>query len=398
MNLLTDKYYEGVVVSDEVDPYHAGAVRVRIIGITDDLKPNQQPWAIPSIQNHSGVPTKGTVLEISFDEGDINKPKYFNFSTEKSYLPAAYVQNYPHVTVVNLGGDFFKMFHDRNSKNTLITHPSNSVIAWDNFGTVIHDSDNGYENSGQGAKEQTGQKIHPVLTEGTIDIFCCTPVGFGDAHQGSEYLKVTHISKSTVDLINGIAGSSEGDTDEDPLTPTGVDTSILNPLLDSNGNVSTEVTFIKTSSFIEAKAKRKPTHILIATSGTDDFIDISKNILDKNNQISSHYVIGKEATASASDSEGNPDINRSNGFIQFIDIKNDSYLGSKIPSPKEPNLFPSVKANKNAISIILIGTVAGEILRTTYQQKTINIILEHVKKTYNLKSSDLIVTDIGMMS
>ena len=70
MTKLNDKYYEGIVATDEVDPNHAGAVRIKISGVTDGLKKKELPWAIPSVVNLASVPTKGTLLEISFDEGD----------------------------------------------------------------------------------------------------------------------------------------------------------------------------------------------------------------------------------------------------------------------------------------------------------------------------------------
>ena len=64
MTKLNDKYYDGIVVSDEVDPNHAGAVRTKIFGVTDELDDKDQPFAVPAVVNFSAVPTKGIPATI----------------------------------------------------------------------------------------------------------------------------------------------------------------------------------------------------------------------------------------------------------------------------------------------------------------------------------------------
>ena len=100
MGKLTDGYYDAIVISEDIDPKHAGAVRVKIYGVTDDLEKQHQPFAIPSAKSLMAVPTKGTLLRLEFDEGDVNKPKYFDFSAEKDYIPETYAADYPNIAVV----------------------------------------------------------------------------------------------------------------------------------------------------------------------------------------------------------------------------------------------------------------------------------------------------------
>lgn len=393
MTVLDDKYYEGIVVSDEVDPNHAGAVKTRIVGVTDEIPDELLPWSIPAVVNFSAVPTKGSILEIVFDEGDVNKPKYFNATAEKNYLPDLYNSGYPNIAVANLGGDLFMMYHDRQNRGTQITHPSNSDIQWNAFGTIQHNSDNGYENAG-GFKQRKGTKNLPVLTEGTIDPFTCTPVGHGVigntvVRQGSEYLQVTHVSKAKVDEINGIAQLPET-TEANSLEESGIDEPITKPLLDSNGDQVGQATFFLSPSAIELGNDRKPTHVAIASSGNNDFVKTSKLFLNKNNQACAHYLIGTANTPPSSDSQGT-DADPSTGFSQFVELKNDSTTGNNKLSP----INPFNKANKNAITIMLIGTSPAEANRTSFQNEMVELIINHVKQNFSLKSSDIVVKELG---
>src|SRR5574343_125381 len=146
MTLLKEPYYEAVVITDEIDPNHAGAVRVSVLGITDKWENQYQPFVVPAINGMQAVPTKGTLLYVSFDEGDINMGRYFFVAQDKNYLPAEYVSEYPNVAVTNLGDDTFILTHNRKTNISVITHPSDSSVTWDAFGAVTHDSDKGYTN------------------------------------------------------------------------------------------------------------------------------------------------------------------------------------------------------------------------------------------------------------
>jgi hypothetical protein len=195
-------------------------------------------------------------------------------------------------------------------------------------------------------------------------------------------------------MINGQSNANVN-TDDSEFESTGTDESIVNSLLDGNGNKTMDVTFIKSPSFIEISSSRTPTHILIGASGNDEFVKTSKMFLDKNSKMSAHYLIGTTGDEPSNDSTPLENENKSTGFAQFVDIKNDTFLGSNSPSPKNPALFPSVKANKNAITIMLIGKDLSN--KTTFQKSTFDAIKENIKYTYKIKDEDLIVKDVNAL-
>lgn len=375
-----DKYYDAVVINDDVDPNHAGAVRVNVLGVTDGLEVEQLPFAVPSVSNIQAVPTKGTYLRISFDEGDVNKPKYLQVSPEKSQLPADYKDNYPNVSVANLGGDFFIMTHDRGERNTIITHPSASKLQWDEKGRLTHDSDKGYNNAGRGAYKGRGNKIQSVLTEGTIDVFCCTPVGNnldnGGAFQGSEYFFVTHISKSTVNAINGVL-DSDFNTQVESSRETGTEEETKKELVDANNIVVRNVEFVETTSVVSRNGNKTVKKIVIDYTGQNDFPAMGEKILDATNNISAHYLVGQSDGASVIEGQNLPADRKSGsdlikGFIQFAELENDCYVGSNFP-PLGP------KDNEDTISIMLVSDGTNF---TDFQYEMINMIIQNARTVF----------------
>lgn len=388
---LNDKYYDAIVVSDEIDPNHAGAVRAKILGVTDDLEPDFQPFVLPIVDRMQAVPTKGTYMIVIFEDGDINKGRYFHTSPEKNYLPDEYVSDYPNVAVCNLGGDFFHLVHNRRTKTTEITHPSNSKVSWVANGAIIHDSDKGYANSGYGAINTQGAKIHSVLTEATIDPFTCTPVGNnianGGAYQGSEYLFVTHMAKATADSINGTGVDDfQTDADKSPAKEVGGAELETKAIYDVDGNAVDKVPFYPIESFIEVDNK-EARYILIVNSGNNDFIETSAKMVDPSNDLSVHYLIGRRGDTPPIDSSRDAtEDEKSSGFIQFVDIKQDVHYASdrvmqnKIDSP----------ANTGAVIVMLVGTGSGY---TDYQYDMINKIIQHVRYTFSDTSINIAVPD-----
>lgn len=390
MNRLTDPYYDAIVISDEVDPNHGGAVRIKVFGVTEDLDDKDQPFAIPSVNSQQAVPTKGTLLRVTFEEGDINQPKYIQTSPEKTYLPEEFTADYPNVAVSNLGDDFFIMTHNRRTKDTNITHPSESVITWDAFGTITHDSDKGYKNAGYGASSNRGQKIHPVLTEATIDVFCCTPVGNntgnGGANQGSEYLKVTHISNSTVERING-GSNSDFSTSSNPVIDDGENEEATRDINDINGALVRTVEFVPTKSIVERNSpdvKDDIKGIIIGITGSNNFIDIANRIKDETNNFSAHYLIGRQAGSPPIDSARTAtDEEKARGFLQFVELNNDATYGSE--SALSLKSYPT-RANTDTVSILLVSD--GKSF-TEFQYTTLNQVIDHVKSTFDDKSVEI---------
>jgi hypothetical protein len=380
MNKWGDKYYDAVVINDDIDPNHAGAVRVNVLGVTDGLEVEQLPFATPSVNSIQAVPTKGTYLRISFDEGDVNKPKYLQVSPEKTQLPADYKDNYPNISVANLGGDFFIMTHDRGEKNTIITHPSASKLQWDEKGRLTHDSDKGYNNAGRGAYKGRGGKIQSVLTEGTIDVFCCTPVGNnldnGGAFQGSEYFFVTHISKSTVNAINGVL-DSDFNTQVESARETGTEEETKKELVDADNNVVRNVEFVETTSVVARNGNKTVKKIVLDYTGQNDFPAMGEKILDDTNKVSAHYLVGQADGASVIEGQNLPADQKSGsdlirGFIQFAELENDCYVGSNFP-PLGP------KDNEDTISIMLVGDGTNF---TDFQYDIINMIIQNARTVF----------------
>lgn len=379
MGKWTDKYYDAVVITGDVDPNHDGAVRIKILGVTDGLTDEQQPFAMPSVNGMQAVPTKGTFLRVSLEDGDVNWPKYLQVSAEKQVLPPEYVNNYPNVSVANLGGDFFILTHDRGAKNTIITHPSSSRVQWDGKGRIAHDSDKGYNNTGRNAYQGGGSKQQAVLTEGTIDVFCCTPVGNnledGGAFQGSEYFFVTHISKSTVNAIKGVL-DSDFNTQVESTNDIGTEDESTRELIDANGIVVRNVEFVASESVVvrDGKEVRK---IILDYTGQNNFPAMGEQILDDNNKVSSHYLIGQQDGASKIEGQNSPADEQSGadlvrGFIQFSELENDCYTGSNFP-------LIGKKENEDTISIML---VSDGLTFTKFQYDSINQIIQNARVVF----------------
>jgi hypothetical protein len=315
--------YDALVVSDETDRTLSGAVRVSIIGITDSLEDDIQPLALPAVDSKMGVPTKGTFLKVYFEDGDLHQPTYLQSSPQKSYLPQEYIENYPNVAVANLGSDFFQMVHNRADKRTVIEHDSSSRIVWNAFGTVTHESDKGYDNTGYGAKQGNGKKVQRVLTEGSIDVFTCTPFS-----GGSEYLEVTHISKSSV---TGSVDKQQALASPTPVSDenNGLDAPVTRPLL------TEEIEYVQSKNSLTIQ-NRKVKIILVGNTGNNDFSDSVNSLF--NSKLSAHYVVGR----------------LQKDFIQMIDLDKAGTFGSKGTWNMETNL------NKICISVLLCGDGKGE--------------------------------------
>jgi hypothetical protein len=375
MGKLNDKYYDAVVVSDEIDPNHGGAVRALIKGVTDTLKPDEQPFVLPGVNSMQAVPTKGTLMRVAFDDGDIQKGKYFQTSPEPRYLPEEYVSDYPNVSVTNLGGDFFQLTHNRRTKESRITHPSNSQVTWTSTGALIHNSDKGYNNAGRGAINTQGTRIHSVLTEATIDPFTCTPVGNnivnGGAYQGSEYMFVTHMSSAVADSING-KSNNDFDTVEDrePSKEVGGSELETRDLYDASGDVIGSVPFYPIESYIDVVDK-EITRIIIDKSDSDDFLESAGRITDGGNDMGVHYLIGRvEGTPPVDSEREGTDEDKQKGFIQFVDTTNDVHYMS------EAKTVNGDQANDGAVVIMLSGTGSSF---TTYQYETISKLVAHIR-------------------
>lgn len=352
------KLYDAIVVSDETDRTLSGAVRVSILGVTDSIEDDYQPWALPAVNYLMGVPTKGSYLKVYLEDDDIHQPIYIHVSPQKSYLPDDYINNYPNVAIANLGSDFFQMLHDRVQRRTVVDHDSDSRLTWDSFGKITHESDRGYDNTGFGAKQGNGKKTQRVLTEGTINILTCSP------HSGgSEYLEITHVSNDTV---NGTLESQERLNEQTYITDeNGLDTPISRPLLDG------EIEYVQAKNIITSP-NRTVKYILIGSTGNSNFADSVSYILESN--LSSHYVIGRNIDE----------------FIQMIDLDKIGTLGSKGTFENENSL------NKKSITVLLCGIPTQPY--STSQYENINKVIEHARNLYGNQLQIVTIDQVDSIS
>lgn len=389
MSLLNDSYYDAEVVSDEIDPNQGGAVRAVIKGVTDDLKLDEQPFVYPAINSIQAVPTKGTFLRVSFDGGDINKGTYTQTSPETRYFPDEFVSDYPNVSISNLGGDFFQLSHNRRTKESQLTHPSNSSITWTSTGAVIHNSDKGYNNAGQGAINNQGARIHAVLTEGTINPFTCRPVGNnvnnGGTFQGSEYMFVTHMSNSTADLINGRSNNDFDNVDDrEPSKEVGGSELEIMTIFNKDGEEVDTVPLYPIESYIE-KTDKEFTRIILAKSDTNDFLESASKIAESGNEFGVHYLIGRNEGIPPIDGERDSNVgDKEKGFVQFVYLENDvSYLSNAKTKTGD-------SASDGAVVIMLSGTGDNY---TDYQYTMLNKLIEHVR--YIANDTDIPVVPVN---
>lgn len=370
MRSLTFPYYYAQVVSVSVDPNRAGNVQARVSGVTDKWPDKFQPWFAPQLTTGmQQVPQKGHWLLVKFIDGDINQGMYYGVSTTKNFLPEEYVADYPDVAVLNMGETGYLYTHNRRSHISTTRNPgNNSEITWNAAGEVVLTSSN--------ASDEPGIAPVSVLTEATIDIFTCKPVGSAEnaLRSGSEYLRVPHISKATIDVLRGNGGSTgtavEGTKDAE------IDGQ---PMKEIVGRDKTyEVPFMESPAAKARTGKVNKRVILSATGRTTPLSEALSNYTDDNAKNCAHYLVGL--------GDGDPDVlatledklkANNLGFIQCADITYDCTLGSDMRG----------KPNLDAVSIVFYGN--GVI--NSYQTEKMLDIINHVKQAGKLDEIEVIV-------
>lgn len=376
-NTLPDKDYIGLVVNGSNDTMHRGAVRVKVLGITDNFEDDEQPYVYPAITTGiQQVPQVGYYLRIRFMNGDINSGYYYGMSQTQDVVPAGFNEYYPDVAVANLGEDGFFYTHNRQTHITDIANPgNNSTFTWDASGFITYESGTAHSNSGMGSKQGTGENLQHVLTEGTIDIFTCMPVGHNRSNsglgQGSEYMTISHVSQSTIDAFHG-----QGQPTEIPDTPAQPQTEADIPMMDiydSEGDVVATVQMERTDNMVKRNGKEIK-HILVCHSEGECFPIMAKKFIESTSN--AHYLIGKvEGDPEVlSDGVSDKDSLANSGFVQFIDLENDGgvYSGYTINGNK---------ANVDAVIIMLIGSPNDEL--TPYQKDILDKLVVHIRMVAN---------------
>jgi hypothetical protein len=339
-------FYYGQVVGTMVDTNHTGAVQAVIKGVTDDWKVEEQPWVYPQLGlGLEAVPQEGYWLLIRFLNGDIMQGLYYGVSATPSFLPREYTENYPFLAVANLGEHNFLYTHNRDTHVTKIDNPGNgSNITWGPNGALTVESDS--------YSSEEGAKSLPVLTEGTIDIFTCMPVGHGEngVTQGSEYLSVSHISAMTIEALRGNGQAEETQPKVDDVG----DGLNMVDLYDADGNVVDTVPMEPCGpDGFAVRSGKVPTHILICCTEDTAYSSKLSDFMSDDAKSVPHYLVGLGG--------GTPDIIgtndtkskelKNNGFVQLVELGNDATFGKDMKISE----LRDKKANVDAIVVMFYG-------------------------------------------
>lgn len=375
-NKLPPGEYICEVLGGSNDPMKRGAVLVKVLGVTDDFKDEEQPYVYPAITNGiRQVPQKGYFLRVRFKNGDINCGKYYGMSqTSHMELPPEYVSNYPDTAVANCGEDGFFYTHDRMRHVTTIVNPGNKCTCiWDAQGFFTMECADAHAQAGMGGKEGKGANLQHVLTESTIDIFTCMPVGHNrnasGIGQGSEYLSVSHIAESTIEAFRGSTtvgtSSATGDSEMPSLDPTPENDMPSKELVGIHGEPVRSIQFNETEHKIP-RTNKVIKRIIVCFSQGSDFPTKAEAFAKTNS--CAHYLIGKKDGVPEIASEKSPLENT--GFVQFVDITDDAGMFGS-------DKYKGEKANIDAVSIMLIGT--NDEGPTDEQMELLNIVINHVR-------------------
>jgi len=376
MYLDTTLIYDAVVVSNQVDPQMRGAVRARIIGYTDEIDDDAQPYVYPELGDANAVPEKGYYLRVRFYKNDITTGRYIAVSqTKNGFYASEYnsKSNYPNIAVYNCGGDEFLRTYDRSKQLSQIDCPNGGHITWDGESKILMHSDKSYANAGDGAKQESGKDDHNVLTEASIDIFTCMPVGHGMINQGSEYLTISHVSKKTIETYKNpeAEDKSSGDT---PVSEGDPQATKL-PIMDANGKKVDEVELSLCSNTIK-RFDKEISKIIIGVSDSKNFPEMADEFMKEGSKSSAHYLVGRI--------EGDPEVASDNpfgtlnnsGFLQFVPLNQDAYYGNGLKDAD------GNQATYNAVSIVLIASekkISSISGYTNYQKTLVKQLIAHIR-------------------
>ena len=416
-NKLPEKDYVAIVVGGSNDIMHRGAVRAKILGITNDFADEDQPYVYPAITNGlQQVPPIGYYLRVRFLHGDINSGYYYAMSPTANIAPPVFTESYPDVAVGNLGEDGFFYTHNRQTHITEINNPgNNSQLTWDAAGFVTYESNVAHKNAGMGAKTNTGENLQHVLTEGTIDIFTCMPVGHNrkasGIGQGSEYLTISHISQATIDAFHGTM-QPQTPTETPTVPQTESDIPKID-LVNMKGEVVDHVPIERTDQMVKRKGKVAK-RIIVCHSEKECFpVMCNKFMTTMSN---AHYLVGwnegdpeilsdakpveaptmpnatpatgstapatgeaaemvAEMSTPVSTADDSKQYLKNTGFYQFIDIEDDAGMFGDATVGGE-------KANVDAVIIMLVnGFPVSDF--TSYQREKVNILVQHIRKKFD---------------
>lgn len=362
---LHHPYYYGQVVGTSVDPGRNGGVQARISGVTDLWEDKLQPWVYPQLmQGMIQVPQVGHWLLIRFKDGDISQGLYYAISPTKNFTPEQFMAGYPDIAVMNLGETGYLYTHNRLEHTSTITNPgNNSTIIWDERGEVSMTSTN--------YSPEEGNAAIPVLTEATIDIFSCMPVGSPTSgiRAGSEYLSVSHISKQTIDTLRGggIGAVKKANTNGDAQVD-GEEKREIKGVSNEYG-----IPFMESPASVRRSGKAGK-RIIFAATGGRPLAEYASMYCNDGAKECAHFLVGVDKgdldiLSDQNDSNKTDYKPENKGFVQCVELKYDATLGNDMEG----------KPNLDAVSVMFYGT--GEL--TEYQRKVKEDIINTIKNTFN---------------
>jgi len=153
LDSMDDTVEEGTFVGkvlDNDDPEKLGRCKILVYNVfSETITPKELPWAIPefgftgSLKGSFIVPEVGAFVKITFENNEINLPKYSTKVLNKNQLPTNKDKNYPNNMVFfeTDRGDSFEI--DRSTGDTIYTHSSKSKLSIDGDGLTKYEHASG---------------------------------------------------------------------------------------------------------------------------------------------------------------------------------------------------------------------------------------------------------------
>lgn len=144
---LKNMVFMGEVVDIE-DPEKLGRCRVKVFGKFDDIENDALPWAVPMLGFTFGkgggsgalsIPRVGAVVNITFDNGNLYSPQFYNIQEVSQDLLDEIKNSYEGAhSLIYDGDEDLRIYYTREKGLTLWLKESRVNIASDNAITIEH--------------------------------------------------------------------------------------------------------------------------------------------------------------------------------------------------------------------------------------------------------------------
>lgn len=132
--------YRGIVTKCKTDVTKSQYIRVKIFGLTDSLPNKAQPWARGS--GTYPIPSPGTYVDITFENGDIHFPLWSNPSKAKgdSLVTKGQKQSKQQNQEIYNSQDGTTISYNKATGLYSIEHSSGAKMSIDKDGVLSHES------------------------------------------------------------------------------------------------------------------------------------------------------------------------------------------------------------------------------------------------------------------